>query len=587
MFSTFQRRRLQRILLELRWRRYRDNPEQFFAECLWVPAGAKLGGMAGRARLELFDYQRDALQKFQSERYLVILKARQLGLTTITMAYALHHILFRPGANVVLVSKNQTTANKALELLDFMWDFLPGWVRDFGPTLESNAATSHQWRHPDGMTSSITSYAATKTVAAGQTATLVVWDEAALAEHQDEVLRTLMPTTDAGGQMLVFSTARGGYNTFAALYRGAMRNENEFSPLFYPWYVSRLLNPSASMLEVCGARPCDKCVDRTLYEQKRQSMTSKPWQFFAEYPEEPDEAFRQSGRSRFGSLPPLEEYRPFEWRGRIVRDGSGMPVLVEDLDGPLRLREDALDGTPAGLRAALAVDPATGAGGDYTAMTVGWFDETGVPQRVGFWHANDIEPGEASEDAALIGEFFADNSGRPALLAVEKQGGYGDTFIRELREHRGYTNLYVHTYTGHRARRRETTFGFPMSYARRPLVIDLLAHHILGKDVMELEGIDPMLRFELGTFVVREDGKVTADTGCYDDLVMSCAIWIYVASEVAPTQKATADVKSEDEGRAVFSVAHIFDEAEQVRVAEEKMSRRREQRFENAIRRRR
>lgn len=572
-----RRQRLQRVLLEMRWRYYRDNPAAFFRDCVQVPAGKKLGGTQGRVPLELFDYQHEVLEAFESSDAVVVLKARQLGLTTVAMAYALHHLMFFPGANVVLVSKNQDAANSALDLLDFMWGFLPAWFRFRAPELTNDAARHHAWRFHDGMESHISSYAATKTVAAGQTATLVLWDEAALAEHQQDVLRTLRPTTDAGGKMLVFSTARGGHNTFAQLYRAAERGENGFVPLFFPWHVSRLFNPKAHLGEV----------DTSLYDAQLAEMSDEPWLFYAERPANPDEAFRMSGRSRFAGLAPIEEYVPFAWRGRMEWDGAGGIALIEDEDGPLRLDLDALDGVPYGLRAAVSVDPATGVGGDYTAMTVGWVDEHGVPVRVGFWHDNQMEPAEASKHADLLGRFFADETGRSALLAVEKAGGYGDTFLNELQNHLGYDNLYVHTYTGHRQRRRETTFGFPMTYARRPLVIDLLAKHLAGTSVPGLEGVDPLLRAELGQFVVRDDGKVTADVGCHDDLVMSAAIWLYVALEASTAMDVSKGEMAAPPGKVAMSVNHIFEEAEQVRQELERRERRQQRRFEASWRRRR
>ena len=282
--SVRRRKRLIGLHIEQRWRDYSDNPERFFAECVFVPAGERLGKGRGRVPLELFDYQQEALSTFRDNRYVIVLKARQLGLTTIAMGYALWMLLFRPGANIVMVSKNQTTADKALELLDFMYQFLPESIKSRGPVPENNAAKHHSYRFRDGMTSQITSYAATKTVAAGQTASLVIWDEAALAEYQEEVLRTLLPTTDAGGSMIVFSTARGGHNMFAQLFRGAEREENQFKSIFYPWSKSKMITSED-------------------YESKKRAMSSEPWLFYAEYPSSAEEAFRQSGRSRFINLP--------------------------------------------------------------------------------------------------------------------------------------------------------------------------------------------------------------------------------------------------------------------------------------------
>ena len=527
---------------EYRWRHYADNPEAFFEDCVWVPAGERIGKGRGRVKLELFDYQQECLDVFQNERYTIVLKARQLGLTTIAMAYALWLLMYRPGSNIVLVSKNQTTADKALELIDFMYQFLPDSVKARGPISENSAAKHHSYRFKDGMVSQITSYAATKTVAAGQTASLVIWDEAALAEYQEDVLRTLLPTTDAGGSMIVFSTARGGHNMFAQIYRDAKIGENQFRSLFYPWSKSQLITQED-------------------YDAKWRSMKDEPWRFYAEYPSSDEEAFRQSGRNRFPSLPPEDQCDEGWVRGSLV-PSHGRPEFVPSDDGPLRMLPEAFDGPPVGAKPVVSVDPASGNGGDYTAITAGWMDEDGMPIRVAFWHSNLTEPVEAALEASYLGEYLRDSSGMPALMVVEKQGGYGDSIIHELRENLLYQNLYRFTYTGHRRRRSDQAYGFPMTFARRPLVIDSLAQWVAYPSQV-MSGIDPILRQELGAFVVRDDGRVMADAGMHDDMVMSTAILVYVLLERGSW--AMQEPITEEPDYQVFSVSHIFDEAETAR----------------------
>jgi hypothetical protein len=558
--SPRRRRRLVALHVEMRWREYEKDPEKFFRECVWVPAGRKLGGTRGRVPLDVFDYQSEALKVFRDNRYVVVLKARQLGLTTIAMSYALWMLMFNPGSNIVLVSKNQTTADKALELLDFMYQFLPDSIRTRGPKVENSAAKHHSYRFPDGMVSQITSYAATKTVAAGQTASLVIWDEAALAEYQEDVLRTLLPTTDAGGSLIVFSTARGGHNTFARIYRDAEREENEFVPLFFPWNVSRMVSPED-------------------YEAKKRSLRSEPWLFYAEYPSNPDEAFRQSGRTRFSNLPPEEECEKYPLRGNLNWIGENVEFII-DPEGPFRFLSEAIDGTPYGANAVVTIDPASGTGGDYTAIVGGWMDETGTLVRAAFWHSNLVEAAEAAEEAAKLGRFFADSGGMDAVMVVEKQGGYGDTIIHELRNTFFYQNLYRFTYTGHRRYRSEQSYGFPMTFARRPLVIDALARWV-NADGNLMIGIDPLLRQELGAFVIRDDGKMQADAGMYDDMVMATAIWTYVVEERGV--KATSEPIVE-QSQQTYSVKHIFEEAERARRATEKNNRRYDRRLARAMR---
>jgi len=551
--SVRRRRLLEEAYTELKWRQYAQNPSLFFSECVKIPAGNNLNSLNGRAPFELFDYQQQTLDTIINNRYVIVLKARQLGLTTLMMAYAFWMIMFRPGSNIVLVSRSQTAANSALEIVNFMYNFLPEWVKVRGPKMEADAATHHLYRFNDGMMSQITSYAATRTVAAGQTASLVLWDEAALAEYQDDALRTLLPTTDAGGSMVIFSTARGGHNAFARLYKDAEAKENAFVPVFHPWHVSRFMNPAVKQGEI----------DESQYESKKRAMSNEPWRFYAEYPSSSEQAFRQSGRSRFPGLPDVEEFEEFPLRGKMVSDNFGAAIFEENENGPLWMREEATLGVPEGCKPVVSVDPSGGSGGDYTVMTAGWVDREGIPQRMAFWRSNVIEPSEYSVDAYLLGNFFSEQNGRQALMVVERQGGYGETVIHVLRQMR-YMNLYVHKYSGHRRYRQDTSFGFPMTATRRPLVVDALGGWLDFENGMVMGGIDSELRRELGAFVVKEDGKVGADVGMNDDIVMSTAIFVYVAEENTP--KATIDsIVEQEEDTFTVDVSHIFKEAEQIR----------------------
>lgn len=567
--SLRTRQRLERIWGEKMRRRYAADPVAFFRECVWIP---KPGTTDGRVLFELYEYQLEGLRQLREEKYLVVLKARQLGWTTLMMALALWELLFVPGTNILLVSKDQPTADKALgEMLDFMWRFVPAWLKPHLPTQVVDAAREHVWEFPNGMRSRIVSLPATDTVGAGETATRVIWDEAALARVQDDTLRTLLATADTEvARMTVFSTARGGHNRYARLFLSARRGENEFAWLFHAWYWSRLLNPLADRVASCPDGPCDKCVDRTRRDARRKLFKDEPWRFYAEYPESVDEAFRQSGRSRFAGLPDEAEYEDFEFRGWLREPSPGRFVLEPDEQGPLRLRPEAFDGAPSWSKAVVSLDPATGQGGDYTAMTAGWIDREGVPQRMGFWHSNTIEPVVAAAEADRLGRFFGGS--RPAKMVVEKQGGYGDSIIHELRANLKYSNMYVHTYTGHRRRKRDVSYGFPMTATRRPLVIDRLAQWLPnGEDGDELEGIDPLLRMELGAFVVTDNGRVEADAGCHDDLVMSTAIWLYVLTEEVGAATAVTTGEAPPNTQQ-FTLDHLW---AGVREAEQREQRRR------------
>jgi len=545
--------------VECRRRDFVDDPAQFFRECVWVENPSV---PEGRVLLDLYDYQLDDLDLLLTEDRLLILKARQLGLTTLVMAVALWELMFKEGTNILLVSRRQDDADKALGLIDSMIDFLPDWLLPLLPVEDAVGAREHSWTFPSGRKSRIVSLAATKKSGASETATRVIWDEAALADYQSDTYRSVQPTTLAGGKLVVFSTARGGSNWFAKTFR---QGSEQWARVFHPWMVSRLINPRAEAFADCPDGPCDVCVDDGRYLEIQDTYKDEPWKFFAEYPSSVAEAFRKSGAPRFSGLLPVDQFEGWTWRGRIDRD-SGR--LVEDESGPILGRHMLLY-PPAGIKPVIAVDPATGTAGDYSVATIGWIDSDGTPQVAGIWRSNVIEPAELARDVACIGTLWG---GRDALVAVEKQGGYGDSTIQELRN-LGYRNLYVHRYAGHRAYRRDTTFGFPMTAARRPATIDRLAEwvpRVTAGPGEEILGLAPEHHEELAAFVRREDGRVAADDGMHDDLVMSLAIWLYVLLEQGGQASGSDPAVPGEVPQQQFNLSQIFERAGQIRQVHER-----------------
>ena len=119
--------------------------------------------------------------------------------------------------------------------------------------------------------------------------------------------------------------------------------------------------------------------------------------------------------------------------------------------------------------------------------------------------------------------------------------------------------------------REHTRCGFPKTQTRRPLVGDTVAEWLNYDSGQVMGGVDVHLRRELGSFVVKENGTVAADAGEHDDIVMSTAIWLYVASEYQP--RATKD-RIDEEPAQIFDVSHIWTEAEDMWRLQDRIHRR-------------
>lgn len=529
--SDKRERRLSQLWVELEWRRCAADEQYFIENYVWIPSEEDA---RGRTRFQLFDYQTELLDLTRRQRFVIALKARQIGFTTLAMAHSLWLALFKPGANILIISRTQDSSNKNLAQARLAYQFLPEWMKERGPKIENDSTKGISWKFSDGIISYMKAAPATASVFAGETASLVVWDEAGLVEPaslQEDVLRTLIPTTEAGGSFWIISTARGAYNRFAKLYRNAKRGDSNFVPFFKPWSVSPFMRCSKDC-GWCGGQENVKTSCVTKHDMRRRDFTDEPWKFFAEYPSDDEEAFRESGRPRFVGLPAEDTLEQFPYRGDLVWADDKTIRFEPDPSGPLRLSTVDPDKDAFYV---VGADPSQGVGRDYATAHVLTLDYDGKPEIVGWYHSNTVQPPEFAASLDRLGRFFS-GSQWAALMAVEDQGGQGSLPINELHRHLDYPNPYMHQQPGNKKSRAVRLFAFPMTVDRRRAVIDRLAKYLAVSDGhMLLSGLYPELRVELGQFVTQEtiNGNIryAADVGCHDDLVMSLAISLWVLIE--------------------------------------------------------
>ena len=548
---------LERLWYEMEWRKCAADPEYFIRTYIWIESERD---PRGREPFGLWDYQERSLNAYLEHRFVVILKARQLGFTTLAMSYALWQCLFKPRANILLISKSQDSADKNLGMARFMYSFLPEWMKARGPELDGDAAKQMIFRFTDGVTNRLKSFAGTKTAGAGETASLVILDEFALMEDPANTYRTIKPTTDAGGKLIIISTARGGSNMFSKIYREGKRGNNEFFSIFEPWSSSRLITQEQ-------------------YELKKREFAAEPWLFFAEYPSSDEEAFRESGRPRFTWLPEENDCPDFEYHGWIEDSVEGLILELEPpgegMNAPLALAypPEAIDFS---RQFVIAADPALGVGGDYSAAHILTMLDDGTPEIIAYYRSNTIEPGDWAAELDSMGRYFRGGGQNSALMVIENAGGIGVSIIDKLRNQYNYPNLYRYLPPVQARRKRAAVFGFPTTKATKPLVINRLAEYIVPDELGQCKVLNIYLplREELSTFVRRENGTTAADIGCHDDLVMSLAIGVYVLlEEISPVGNGFIG-ETNLPGALTLDVSEIYREAQEISRIEERQNRR-------------
>lgn len=181
----------------------------------------------------LWTEQIEVLRAIHELQKVIVLKARQLGLTWLCLAYALWQMIFKPIATILIFSKRDDEAVylAGSERLRGMYDRLPDWM-------QAEAVTADD-KHIFALSNGSSARAFPTTGGDGYTATFALIDEADLHTDLGGMLGRIKPTVDAGGKLVMISRTDKSkpLSKFKAIYRAAKAGLNEWKAFFLPWHV--------------------------------------------------------------------------------------------------------------------------------------------------------------------------------------------------------------------------------------------------------------------------------------------------------------------------------------------------------------
>ena len=178
-----------------------------------------------------YDFQADLIRDFNDYRFTVILKARQLGISTITAAYIAWMMMFHRDKNVLVIATKFQTAANLVKKVKHMIKNLPEWIQMAEITIDNRA--SFELSNGSQFKASSTSSDAGRSEALS----LLVVDEAAHVEGLEELWTGLYPTLSTGGRCIALSTPNGVGNWFHQVYIDAEQGKNDFHHVLLPWQV--------------------------------------------------------------------------------------------------------------------------------------------------------------------------------------------------------------------------------------------------------------------------------------------------------------------------------------------------------------
>ncbi len=297
----------------------------------------------GLVKFSLYDCQKKKIKVINENRKVIIMEGRQQGKTTTSVAYILWYTLFQDHKNVAILANKSSTARGILSRYQMMYENLPKWMQQ-GVV---------NWNKGDVELENSSRIFTAATTAAGirsQSVNLLYIDEAAIIPNTvaDQFFTSVYPVVSAGQTTKIIITSTPlGYNHFWKFWNDATNGNNDFVPLFIPYY------------EIPGRD------DKWLEEQKRQLGELK---------------FNQEVLCNFlGSSLTLIS-------GEAISKMSITPPIYSNSEG-LDIFEN-VDPTHVYVT---CVDAAKGVGGDASAFCV--IDITTIPYKiVAKFKSNEISP---------------------------------------------------------------------------------------------------------------------------------------------------------------------------------------------------
>jgi hypothetical protein len=291
----------------------KDSCPRFIRKWVYIEdkdqATVEGGGIA--VKFKLWPGQLKVLAAILSNRLLVILKARQLGLTWLALSYAVWRMVFSPGYTVAALSKTERDAKELTRRIEFILRHLPAWMaqekrRDVKPgryVLWESTTETVTLYHPDSTEpSGFKSLTSAPGSGRSFTENLIILDEWAFQQWAEEIWASVYPTVNrpTGGQVIGLSTNKRG-SLFEATWINAVKGLNSFARMFLPWWT-------------------DPRRTKEWYEQTKKDL---PHSWMQEYPATPEEALSAGEGTAFPEFSEMIHVcRPFKippwwrrWRG--------------------------------------------------------------------------------------------------------------------------------------------------------------------------------------------------------------------------------------------------------------------------------
>jgi len=427
----------------------------------------------------------------QCTRRNIVLKARQLGITSYVAARFFLRTITQPGTVTVQVAHDQDSAEEIFKIVHRFWDELPPSLRR-GALARSRANVRQMvFSHLDSEYRVAT--AADADAGRGMTIHSLHCSEVARwPGDAEETLASLRAAVPRAGEIVLESTPNGAGGVFYEEWQRAA--ETGYQRHFFPWWYDEAYQLDS--LENGSFTPEEEALVESVgltspqIAWRRQNRAQLRGLAVQEFAEDAVSCFRTSGECVF-DFDALDRALALSAAPAEIRDNRRLVVYLSP---------------QAGRRYIIGADPAGGGTeGDYSCAEV---IERSTALQCAELHGH-FPPREFATRLIELGHLY-----NAALLVVERNN-HGHGVLAHL-ERLGYENVYEK--------------GWLTSTVSRPAMIENLAAALAAEPGLFRSA---RLLGECRTFVRKEDGSTAATAGSHDDCVMAMAIALAVRQAVA------------------------------------------------------
>lgn len=495
---------------------------------LWLKNFVRIMDNSGKfVPFAVNESQKEFLERKQ--RYNLVAKSRQLGMSTLMLGLFLYMALTKPRTNYLVVSYKLESSTILFERLKMMNDSLPRSKFKF-PAIKHSNRDKLSFENGSTITLSV---AGNKDVGRGGTFNGIHLSEMSFFSNQEKLLlsaeQALAKSEDS---ILTIESTSNGFNYYQQLCTKAERGQSKYKLFFFPfyskatskqfkieideavaWYKAQMggvalrekdLTPEERALFEAGAT-----LRLLMWRQfKRLDMSERD--FNQEFPSTLQESFISTGLNVFEQQKISERLRylpaPYSFKGArtcvneflLSLIGSGLSIY---------------DTPKAGARYYGGADVASGSGGG-DSSTIAIYDETG--RQVAVFKSNKVAVYTFAKILNELGRFY-----NYAFLTVERNS-FGTPVLERLRKEYGYMNLYKQKIFNQQTGKRKMQLGWSTTASNKAILLSDF------KEAFELDEIlinDRDTLEEMQIFV-ETNGKMgnVKGNGNHDDLVIASAL---------------------------------------------------------------